>query len=125
MDEITLDYVYDVITESDDYPQLAAADRRLIEFVEARMSGAKKIATQSSRKPGPSRLTAAHFKAKLPVYKRVKRMIEKGDNLKTLKVEYRRILSQLRKNVRQPEQFQKLTGQLEVIGEILIKSKNM
>jgi hypothetical protein len=125
MDEITLDYVYDVITESDDYPQLEAADRRLIEFVKDRMNGAKKIATQSSRKPGPSRLTSAHFKAKLPLYKRIIRMIEKGDNLKTLKIEYRRILSQLRKNVRQPDQFQKLTGQLEVLGEILIKSKNM
>lgn len=125
MDQITLDYVYEVITEADDFPQSKATDKRLLEFVQARMSSAKKIATQSSRKPGPSRLTAAHFKAKLPVYRRVIGMIKKGDDLASLKSEYRNLLSQLRKKVRQPEKFQKLTGELEVIGEILIKSKNM
>lgn len=125
MDEITLDYVFEVITESKDYSQTKATDNRLLEFVETRMAGAKKIATQSSRKSGPSRLTAAHFKAKLPVYKKIINMIKKGDDLKQLKGEYRDLLSQLRKNVRQPEKFQKLTGELEVIGEVLIRSKNM
>lgn len=125
MDQITLDYVYDVITESDDFAQSKATDKRLLEFVQARMSSAKKIASQSSRKPGPSRLTAAHFKAKLPVYRRVIDMIKKGDDLATLKSEYRSLLSQLRNKVRQPEKFQKLTGELEVIGEVLIRSKNM
>lgn len=125
MDEITLDYVFEVITESEDYSQTKATDNRLLEFVETRMAGAKKIATQSSRKSGPARLTAAHFKAKLPVYKKIINMIKKGDDLKQLKGEYRGLLSQLRKNVRQPEKFQKLTGELEVIGEVLIRSKNM
>lgn len=125
MDEITLDYVYDVITESEDFAQTKAPDKRLLEFVQARMSAAKKTASQSSRKPGPSRLTAAHSKAKLPVYRRVIDMIKRNDDLAALKSEYRSVLSQLRKNVRQPEKFQKLTGQLEVLGEVLIKSKNM
>lgn len=125
MDEITLDYVYEVITEADEFPQSKATDKRLLEFVQARMSSAKKTVSQSSRKPGPSRLTAAHSKAKLPVYRRVINMIKNGDDLASLKSEYRNILSQLRKKVRQPEKFQKLTGELEVIGEVLIKSKNM
>lgn len=125
MEQITLDYAYEVITEADEYAQTKATDKRLLEFVEKRLAGAKKIAAQSSRKPGPARLTAAHFKAKLPVYKKVINMIKKGEDLRQLKAEYRRLLSQLRKIVRQPEKFQKLTGELEVVGEILIKSKNL
>jgi hypothetical protein len=112
------------IIEEESYPQLTAATRRLLEFIKTRRKGAEKIHTQSTRRSGTARLTAKHFGAKLPVYDRVIKLVEKDKELLPLKKEYLSLLSQLRRN-RQPMKFQELTGKLEALGEILIETGNM
>jgi uncharacterized coiled-coil DUF342 family protein len=117
-----LDYM---VEKADEYEQTHQTDKDLLMFIEKRREGAQKIATSASRKSGPARLTAKHFKAKLPVYDRIKKMVKAGKDLKGLKSEYNKTLSSLRKNIRQPMKFQELTGKLEVLGEILIESHLM
>ena len=117
-----LDYV---IEKAGDYAQTEQVDRDLLKFIHKRRQGAEKIAAASARKAGPAKLTAKHFSVKLPVYDKVIKMIETGKDLKTLKTEYNKTLSSLRKNIRQPMRFQELSGKLEVLGEILIESGNM
>lgn len=113
------------ILEKKDYPQQDASKLELLKWVKKRKQGAVKIHTQSSRRAGPSRLTASHFGAKIPVYNKIIKMIEHDEDLKKLKTDYLSILSQLRKSVRQATKFQKLTGELEVLGEVLIETRNM
>lgn len=117
------DDLYSIIEEGS-YPQQKASDKELIKFLQKRKDGASRIHTQSSRKSGPARLTAKHFQVKLPIYDRVIKMIKNGDKLLVLKKEYNATLAELRKT-RQPMKFQELTGKLEVLGEVLIKTGNM
>ena len=117
------DDLYSLI-EEEAYPQQSTTTNNLIEFIRERKKAAGKIHIQSSRKPGPARLTAKHFEVKLPVYDKAIKLLEDNKSLKVLKKEYMSILAQLRKN-RQPVKFQELTGKLEALGEILIKSSNM
>ena len=109
------------LIEEEDYPQLTASTRRLLEFLKTRQQAASKIHTQSSRRSGTSRLTAKHYGVKLPVYDRVIRMVKRDKDLLPLKKEYLSLLSQLRRN-RQAMKFQELTGKLEALGEILIET---
>tara|TARA_R110000824_G_scaffold20817_20_gene78121 strand:+ start:11859 stop:12281 length:423 start_codon:yes stop_codon:yes gene_type:complete len=117
-----LDYM---VEKAGEYEQTHQPDRDLLTFIKKRREGAQKIATASDRKSGPARLTAKHFNAKLPVYDRIEKMVNAGKDLKSLKREYNKTLSSLRKNIRQPMKFQELTGKLEVLGEILIESHLM
>lgn len=125
MKKITIDYVYSLVEESEDYKQHKTTINRYIEFITSRKSSANKILSQSERKSGPSRLTAIHFRAKVKVYEDVLKILKKGDDLQILRKKYTSTISKLRKNIRQPDQFQKLTGELEAIGEVLIYTKNM
>jgi hypothetical protein len=109
----------------DDYEQSHQVDASLLKFIKSRRASAAKIANQSARRSGTARLTAKHFKAKDPVYARLEKLVKSGSDLNPLKKEYLSVLSQLRKNVRQPLKFQELTGKLEVLGEFLIEAKIM
>lgn len=110
------------ILEKNEYPQQTASTKELLKFLEARRDGAARIHNQSARRSGVSRLTAKHFSSKLPVYDRIIKMVKKDKDLRPLKKEYQTTLSKLRKNIRQPMKFQQLTGELEVLGEVLIET---
>ena len=119
------DQLYHILCEKkpEDYDYKNKKTDKLVEFIEERKSGAEKIANQASRKAGVSRLTAAHFKAKLPVYDKVKKQLQANKPISFVDKEYKKTLSELRKIRSNQIKFQKLTGKLEVLGEILIESK--
>jgi len=120
------DELYHVLIENNsksNYAQHDVAVNRLLKFIEERKAGAEKIANQASKKAGVSRLTAAHFKAKLPVYDKVKKQLLANKPISFIDKEYKKTLSELRKIRSNQIKFQKLTGKMEVLGEILIESK--
>ena len=95
------------------------------EFASKRLGGAEKITNNAKEKGGPSLLTYHHFRVKLPYYKKAsegKFDVEEG------KKEYKELLKKLYQstkgemNIEQVE-FQKLMGQIEVLGELIIKHK--
>lgn len=119
------DELYYVLIEKNsktDYAHHAVATNRLLQFIEDRKAGAEKIASQAVKKAGVSRLTAAHFKAKLPLYDRIYKSVKSGKNLDYINKEYKKTLSALRKLRSNQIKFQELTGRLEVLGEILIET---
>lgn len=85
-------------------------------FVLKRLSGAEAIAKSSKAKGGTSMLTYEHYNAKLPIYKaaRAKFDIEKA------KKEFSDLQNKLSYKMEQND-FQILMGQLEVLGELIIK----
>jgi hypothetical protein len=94
------------------------------DFSTKRRAGAEKIAKNAKEKGGVATLTYDHFIVKLPYYDKAKQGKfdpEQG------KREYKRLLDRLVKatedvNISQSN-FQKLVGKIEVIGELIIKSK--
>jgi hypothetical protein len=85
-------------------------------FVLKRLSGAEAIAKSSKAKGGDAMLTYEHYNAKLPIYKaaRAKFDVEKA------KKEFSSLQSKLSYSMEQTD-FQKLMGELEVLGELIIK----
>ena len=88
-------------------------------FVVKRLSGAEAIAKSSKAKGGDSMLTYEHYNAKLPIYKaaRAKFDVEKA------KKEFSELQNKLSYSLQQTE-FQKLMGELEVLGELIIKHES-
>ena len=94
------------------------------DFSTKRRDGAEKIASNAKEKGGVSMLTYNHFIVKLPYYDKAKKGKfdpEKG------KTEYKDLLDKLVKASEDVEmtqtEFQRLVGKLEVIGELIIKSR--
>ena len=93
-------------------------------FAKTRLGGAEKIAENAKEKGGDSMLTYYHFNVKLPYYEKA----SKGEfNPEKAREEYISLLDQLAKstgekgmNISQNE-FQKLVGKIEVLGELLIE----
>lgn len=94
------------------------------EFSEKRLKGATKIANSAKEKGGPSMLTYHHFVVKLPYYKKA---AEGKFDLEKAEKEYKELLNKLSKAGEDVElgmtEFQKLVGKLEVLGELIIKTK--
>jgi hypothetical protein len=94
------------------------------DFSTKRQSGAEKIANTAKEKGGFSMLTYNHFIVKLPYYERAK----KGNfDPEKAKEEYQELLDQLVDATNEVEitqtNFQKLVGKIEVLGELIIKSR--
>ena len=93
-------------------------------FAEKRMGGAEKIAKNAKEKGGPAMLTYHHFIVKLPHYKKAK---EGKFDLEKTKSEYKKLVNELHSASEDVEmtqvKFQKLVGLIEVLGELIIKSK--
>jgi hypothetical protein len=94
------------------------------EFSSKRRDGAEKIADNAKEKGGVSMLTYNHFIVKLPYYDKAKKGKfdpEKG------KKEYKELLDKLVKATEDVDmtqtEFQRLVGKIEVVGELIIKSK--
>jgi hypothetical protein len=89
------------------------------EFATTRMNGAEKIANTAQEKGGASMLTWHHFKVKLPYYKKAAE--GKFDRKQAIN-EFASVKSSISLNMSATE-FQKEVGKLEVLGELIIKSK--
>jgi hypothetical protein len=87
------------------------------EFIETRREGASKIAQEAANKGGLAKLTEWHFMAKVVCYSV---LLAKKD----LSVDYLRIrqseVEALEMQATNMDEFQKLTGRLEVYGEIVL-----
>jgi len=93
-------------------------------FAGKRLDGATKITNDAKEKGGPALLTYHHFKVKLPYYKKAK---DGQLDMKMVKMEYKKLMGQLcsmpeATNMEQIE-FQELVGKIEVLGELIIKTK--
>jgi len=93
-------------------------------FAGKRLDGATKISNDAKEKGGPALLTYHHFKVKLPYYKKAK---DGQLDIEMAKMEYKKLMSQLcslteATNMEQIE-FQELVGKIEVLGELIIKTK--
>ena len=89
------------------------------EFADAREAGAEKIASKAREKGGPALLTWHHFKVKLPYYKKA---AEGKLDLEEAKKEFDETYKKISSDMDQIE-FQREVGRLEVLGELLIKSR--
>lgn len=93
-------------------------------FAGKRLDGATKITNDAKEKGGPALLTYHHFKVKLPYYKKAK---DGQLDIEMAKMEYKKLMGQLcslteATNMEQIE-FQELVGKIEVLGELIIKTK--
>ena len=93
-------------------------------FAEKRLKGAEKITNNAKEKGGPAMLTYHHFRVKLPYYKNA---MEGKFDISESKKEFKQNLDklcELSENVEMDQvEFQKLVGIIEVLGELIIKSK--
>jgi hypothetical protein len=96
------------------------SENKLEGFANTRKGGAQKITDDSKKKGGLALLTWHHFKVKLPYYKKA----EDGTfDVEAAKQEYEETFKKISLNMTQVE-FQREVGRLEVLGELIIKSKN-
>ena len=90
-----------------------------IDFVNNRMNGAAKITQNAKEKGGDALLTYHHFVVKLPYYEKAKN----GEmDIDTAKKEFIETLGKISLDMDQTT-FQTEVGRLEVLGELIIKSK--
>jgi hypothetical protein len=90
-----------------------------IDFVSNRMNGAAKISQNAKEKGGDSLLTYHHFVVKLPYYEKAKNgEMDIDDATK----EFTETLAKISLDMDQTT-FQTEVGRLEVLGELIIKSK--
>ena len=92
------------------------------EFAQKRLEGATKISNDAKAKGGAALLTYHHFVVKLPYYKKA---TEGGFNVNEAQIELKKYLDELCSVSSNMEQihFQELVGLIEVLGELIIKSK--
>lgn len=92
------------------------------EFAQKRFEGATKISSDAKSKGGAALLTYHHFVVKLPHYKNA---AEGRFNQADAQIELKKHLDELCSLSSDMEQihFQRLVGLIEVLGELIIKSK--
>jgi hypothetical protein len=94
------------------------------EFSEHRLDGATTITHNAEEKGGDALLTYHHFKVKLPYYEQA---VNGKFNPKMAEAQYEDLIDELVAGGLDFEQieFQELMGKIEVLGELLIKSKGL
>lgn len=95
-----------------------------IKFVHKRKEGASAIAAKAASKGSYAQLTAWHFKAKLPQYDEALKAITRGENMEFFQRKFNNLLRQLKPRSMSQQVFQKISGELEVYGEILIQLRS-
>ena len=92
------------------------------DFAKKRLEGATKISGDAKEKGGAALLTYHHFVVKLPYYKKA---AEGTFNVNEAQIELKKYLDELCTVSSDMEQihFQELVGLIEVLGELIIKSK--
>ena len=104
--------------------ELAGISSKISDFAKKRGKGAKDIAEKSHEKGGLALLTYEHFSVKLPYYD--KASDGKFEYKKALE-EYKKLCSSLlEQNIEtiKQEDYQKLVGKIEVLGELLIEYRD-
>jgi len=101
-------------------------DMSIEDFAEKRYAGAKKISMNAKEKGGVAMLTYYHFIVKLPHYKNA---ADGKFNLSKASKTYKDLCSELHSHMEDigkvdEVKFQKLVGEIEVIGELIIKNKD-
>jgi hypothetical protein len=94
------------------------------EFAEHRLDGATTISKNAQEKGGDALLTYHHFVVKLPFYEEA---TDGKFNTKRAQAHYEDLVDELYNrgiNFEQVE-FQEIMGKIEVLGELLIKSKGL
>jgi len=94
------------------------------EFSEHRLDGATTITNNAEEKGGDALLTYHHFKVKIPYYEQA---VNGKFNSKIAESQYKDLVDELATGGLDFEQieFQELMGKIEVLGELLIKSKDL
>jgi chorismate mutase len=93
----------------------------LLDFLEKRLEGAKKVAEQARSKGGYAKLTAWHFEAKLPEYEKLIELAkDKSDKevKNKARTEFNNYVNKVR-SASSEKAFQEISGKLEVYGEVL------
>ena len=100
------------------YPE----DLSFEDFAQKRLEGATKISNDSKEKGGAALLTHHHFVVKLPHYKKA---AEGNFKQADAQIELKKYLDEVHTVSVDMEQihFQELVGLIEVLGELIIKSK--
>jgi hypothetical protein len=99
------------------------AEEAFEEFLAKRLAGAEKIQAMTEKKGGYSTLTAIHYKAKLKPYAESEKWAEKTDREKHYKARAEEVYKKLNNlDALSQKQFQTLMGELEVWGEVYIRS---
>lgn len=99
-------------------------NKEFTEFAEKRYDGAKDITEKAKRKGGPAILTYHHFRVKLPHYEAAKNGVFSPTDAQ---VKLKELLQEIcllsgGVNIGQ-ERFQTIVGEMEVLGELIIKWK--
>lgn len=91
-------------------------------FAQKRLEGATKISGDAKEKGGAALLTYHHNVVKFPYYKKA---TEGGFSVNEAQIELKKYLDELCSVSSDMEQihFQELVGLIEVLGELIIKSK--
>jgi hypothetical protein len=97
------------------------------EFAQARHDGAKEISDAAKKKGGNALLTYEHFRVKLPYYKKA---AEGKFKMETAKSQLGKLMKKLDDGTVEgvsmgQTQFQRLVGEIEVVGELIIKFKEI
>lgn len=97
---------------------------KFLDFLETRKKGAAKIQKSAQEKGGYSLLTSQHFKAKEIPYKKAIQHSSDENKKEYFEEEAEKCLAKLKswKTMTQKE-FQTVMGELEVWGEVYIKSE--
>lgn len=99
-------------------------DEKFQEFLETRKSGAAKIQASAAAKGGPSTLTAQHFAAKAKPYAEAIDCVNHRDREEVYAKHAEACLKKLKSWHKMTQrEFQTIMGELEVWGEVYIKSK--
>lgn len=101
------------------YTLLKEAKETFEAFATTRGKGASTISKTAREKGGLALLTWHHFKVKLPYYKKAS---EGKLDMEAAKKEYDETYKKISLNMTQIE-FQREVGRLEVLGELLIRTK--
>ena len=91
----------------------------LMEFINKRLAGAKKIQASAAKKGGYSTLTAIHFKAKFKPYNECMKHADKAEFAKKAADECFDKLKNWDKMSQR--EFQAVMGELEAYGEVYIR----
>lgn len=97
------------------------------EFAQARHDGAKAIADAAKKKGGNALLTYEHFRVKLPYYKKAAAGNFSPQKAKSqLDKLMKRLESGINADVKIGQnEFQRLVGEIEVVGELIICFKDI
>ena len=98
---------------------LREAKEAIEDFAKTRGEGAAKIASNAQDKGGLALLTWHHFKVKAPYYKKA---VEGKLDMEKAEKEFEETYKKISLDMSQIE-FQREVGRLEVLGELLIRSK--